>query len=149
MSIFLKKWCDKNHIKYTRSRPSKKNDNCYIEQRNDVVVRKYIGYECYDCEVAVIAMNKLYGVIRLYVNYFQPSFKLTSKTKLRDGKWKYTYDTPATPYQRVLARKDIPESAKMRLKDEYETLNPKLLLDKIKALTIKLQKIQKEAGCHF
>ena len=145
----LKKWCSLNHIQYTRSRPSKKNDNCYIEQRNDVVVRKYVGYERYDCEVAVTAMNELYSVIRLYVNYFQPSFKLISKTKLTNGKWKYTYDTPATPYQRVLARKDIPESTKMELKDEYETLNPKLLLDKIKTLTIKLQKIQKEAGYHF
>ena len=145
----LKKWCDENNIKYTRSRPSKKNDNCYVEQRNDVVVRKYVGYERYDCKRAVVAMNELYSVLRLYVNYFQPSFKLISKTKLKNGKWKYEYDTPATPYQRVLAREDIPESVKMKLKEEYETLNPKLLLDKIKALTIKLQKIQKEEGYHF
>lgn len=61
----------------------------------------------------------------------------------------YIYDTPATPYQRVLAREDISESVKMKLEEEYETLNPKLLLDKIKTLTIKLQKIQKEAGYHF
>ena len=145
----LKKWCDKNQIEYTRSRPSKKNDNCYIEQRNDVVVRKYVGYERYDCERAVIAMNELYGVLRLYINYFQPSFKLISKTKQRNGKWKYEYDIPATPYQRVMTSKDIPESTKMKLKEEYETLNPKLLLDKIKVLTIKLQKIQKEEGYHF
>ena len=145
----LKKWCDINHIEYTRSRPSKKNDNCYIEQRNDVVVRKYVGYERYDCNRAVAAMNELYSILRLYINYFQPSFKLVSKTKQTNGKWKYEYDTPATPYQRVLANKDIPESVKNKLKEEYETLNPIQLLDKIKTLTIRLQKIQKEEGYHF
>lgn len=145
----LKKWCDANHIKYTRSRPSKKNDNCYIEQRNNVVVRKYVGYERYDCNRSVVALNELYGVLRLYINYFQPSFKLVSKTKQTNGKWKYEYDTPATPYQRVLANKDIPESVKIKLKEEYETLNPIQLLGKIKTLTIRLQKIQKEEGYHF
>lgn len=149
INYMLKKWCDINHIELTRSRPSKKNDNCYIEQRNDVVVRKYVGYERYDCNEAVTAMNELYGVIRLYVNYFQPSFKLISKTKLRNGKWKYTYDKPSTPYERVMRNKDIPKITKVKLTKEYESLNPQLLLDKIKALTIRLQTIQKKQGYHF
>ena len=113
------------------------------------MVRKYVGYERYDCNKAVAAMNELYSILRLYINYFQPSFKLVSKTKQTNGKWKYKYDTPATPYQRVLANKGIPESVKNKLKEEYETLNPIQLLDKIKTLTIRLQKIQKEEGYHF
>ncbi len=56
---------------------------------NLVVVRKYIGYERYDCIEAVEAMNELYEVLRLYLNFFQPTFKLQGKekrVKLADGK---------------------------------------------------------------
>src|SRR5580700_5901701 len=53
-------WFEANDIEPSRSRPHKKNDNCYVEQRNLVVVRKYVGYERYDCAEAVEAMNKLY-----------------------------------------------------------------------------------------
>lgn len=145
----MAKWCTENNIEYTRSRPSKKNDNCFIEQRNNVVVRKYIGYERYDCKEAVRAMNELYGQLRLYINFFQPTFKLVEKRKLPNGKWKRVYDKPRTPYQRVLDNKDIPYEVKLKLIKQYETLNPKVLLGKIKALTIKLQRIQKEQGYHF
>lgn len=70
-------WFKANGIEPTRSRPHKKNDNCYIEQRNLVVVRKYVGYSRYDCLEAVTAMNKLYEVLRLYLNFFQPTYKLS------------------------------------------------------------------------
>jgi len=63
-------WFEANGIKPSRSRPNKKNDNCYVEQRNLVVVRKYVGYERYDCLEAVTVMNELYEVLRLYLNFF-------------------------------------------------------------------------------
>jgi hypothetical protein len=91
-------WCGRRGIELTRSRPNKKNDNCYIEQRNLVVVRKYVGYERYDCQEAVTVMNELYAVLRLYINYFQPTFKLQAKekrVKTTDGK------QTAKPYQRL------------------------------------------------
>lgn len=74
-------WCRDNRIDLTRSRPNKKNDKCYVEQRNRVVVRKYIGYERYDCPEAVAAMNELYEVLGLYINFFQPTYKPIRKTK--------------------------------------------------------------------
>jgi hypothetical protein len=82
-------WCQEHRIELTRSRPHKKNDNCYIEQRNLVVVRKYVGYGRYDCLEAVAAMNELYATLRLYLNFFQPTFKLQGKArrvKTVDGK---------------------------------------------------------------
>ncbi len=74
-------WCKRHRIELTRSRPSKKNDNCFIEQRNLVVVRKFVGYERYDCIEAVDALNELYWYVRLHVNFFQPTFKLQNKEK--------------------------------------------------------------------
>lgn len=145
----LIEWAKKRGIELTRSRPSKKNDNAYIEQRNLVVVRKYIGYERYDCQEAVNAMNELYDVIRLYVNFFQPTFKLQGKERRPNGGYKRIYDTPKTPYKRALEQPNIPKAVKDKLTDQYETLNPKLLRDKIQILTTKLERTQRELGYHF
>ncbi len=43
-----------------------------------------------------------------------------------------------TPYQRVLAHKDVTEDAKEKLRREHETLNPLLLLKKIATLKKKI-----------
>ncbi len=149
-------WCKQRRIELTRSRPSKKNDNCYIEQRNLVVVRKYVGYERYDCMEAVDAMNELYVALRLYLNFFQPTFKLQGKEKRvnTDGKqmakpYKRIYDIPKTPYKRVLEQKDIDQTIKDRLAAQYVTLNPKVLRDTIQVLTSKLERIQRAQGYHF
>lgn len=150
-------WCKRHRIELTRSRPNKKNDNCYVEQRNLVVVRRYVGYERYDCQEAVLAMNELYEALRLYLNFFQPTFKLQGKEKRArsaDGKqaakpYKRIYDKPQTPYKRVLERKDIDQWVKDRLTMQYETLNPKVLRDKIKVLTTRLERIQRDQGYHF
>ena len=153
-------WCKENSIDLTRSRPNKKNDNRYVEQRNRVVVRKYVGYERYDCAEAVAVMNELYDVLRLYINYFQPTYKLIRKEKRivasgeDEGKqygkpYKRIYDKIRTPYQRVLDQTDVAAEAKQTLQTQYETLNPKVLRDTIKSLTIKLHKTQQDQGYHF
>lgn len=148
-------WARKRKIDVTRSRPHKSNDNCFIEQRNLSVVRKYVGYERYDCEAAVDAMNELYAVLRLYVNYFQPTFKLKGKEKRVDaaGKqyakpYKRVYDMTRTPYQRVLEHPDIPQATKALLTAEYETLNPKVLRERIRTLTTNLERSQRVQGYH-
>jgi hypothetical protein len=150
-------WCDENSIDLSRSRPHKKNDNRYVEQRNRVVVRKYVGYERYDCAQAVEAMNELYDVLRLYINFFQPTYKLVRKEKRvlkADGTqaakpYKRIYDKIRTPYQRVLDREDIDQSVKDKLTKQYETLNPKVLRDTIRSLTTKLHRTQKTQGYHY
>jgi hypothetical protein len=151
-----KDWCEDQGIELTRSRPSKKNDNCFIEQRNNVVVRKYLGYERYDCKEAVTAMNELYKVLRLYINFFQPTYKLVERTPYttlgqnRKG-YKRLYGKPTTPYVRLNSLPDgiINKQSKQELAELYESLNPKLLRNRIKVLTIKLRKVQRSQGYHF
>lgn len=150
-------WFAQHGIEPSRSRPHKKNDNCYVEQRNLVVVRKYVGYERYDCQEAVDAMNELYTVLRLYLNFFQPTFKLVEKRKVVtvDGQkqvkksYRRVYDGVKTPYKRVLERNDIDQSVKGKLTEQYETLNPKVLRDTIQVLTRKLERTQRELGYHY
>lgn len=153
----LYNWTQAHGIAITRSRPSKKNDNCFVEQKNRSVVREYVGYERYDCQEAVDAMNKLYATLRLYINFFQPVYKLQGKEKRvnsTDGSqaakpYKRLYDTPATPYARALKRTDIPQAVKQKLREQYEILNPKTLHDTIQVLTRKLERIQRNHGYHF
>jgi hypothetical protein len=126
----LKRYCEQEHITFTRCRPYKKNDQAYVEQKNWTAVRQNVGYDRYEGQAACAALNALYEPLRLYLNFFQPVMVLVEK--VRDGaKVTKRYDVAQTPYQRVLAAPDVPEEAKERLRKLYPTLNPAALLRQI------------------
>ena len=70
-------------MEFTRCRPYRKNDQAWVEQKNGAVVRRIVGYRRYVGLEAAAALGRLYMSVRLFVNFFQPSFKLASKK--RDG----------------------------------------------------------------
>jgi hypothetical protein len=133
----LIRFCQEKRITFTRSRSCRKNDNCYVEQKNYTVVRRYVGYARYDTEAAQQLLNELYGYLRLYVNFFQPVMKLIQKTRI-GSKVRKKYDKPQTPYQRVLASSFVPETKKQVLREQYAQLNPADLRRKIARLQDKL-----------
>lgn len=119
----LRRYCAREKITFTRARPYRKNDNCFVEQKNYSVVRRNVGYQRYETEKELELLNELYRHLRLYTNYFQPVMKLVSKE--RDGaRVRKKYDPAQTPYRRVLASAQIDQQKKARLKREYEGLNP-------------------------
>ena len=136
----LFRYCTENKITFTRSRPYRKNDNCFVEQKNYSVVRRAVGYRRYDTPSELEALNDLYAVLRLYTNYFQPSMKLIKKTR-NGSKVRKKYDGARTPYCRVLESKVIPEQAKEELKRVYETLNPVKLGRQISRLQDRLDEL--------
>lgn len=136
----LLRFCQEKEITFTRSRPYRKNDNCFVEQKNYSVVRKTVGYLRYDTEEELKILNELYGYLRLYTNFFQPTMKLVEKTRV-GSKVKKRYDQVKTPYRRVLESPHIPEENKKRLEQEYATLNPAELKRKITKLQDKLIKL--------
>jgi len=75
-------------ITFTRTRPYRKNDNCYVEQKNYSVVRRAVGYQRFDTPTKKdCCLNQLYDTLRLYTNFFQPVMKLKSKeTAWQSGK---------------------------------------------------------------
>ena len=88
-------WCRAQKIEVTRSRAYKKNDQAFVEQKNGAVVRRLVGYGRFDGAETARIMARLYAAARLYVNFFQPSFKL--KEKRREGaKVIKRYHDPAT-----------------------------------------------------
>lgn len=142
-------YCEENGVKFTRSRPNRKNDNCFIEERNNSIVRRAVGYARFDSEEQLKMLNELYSLIRLYTNYFQPIMKLVRKERL-GSRVKKIYDTPMTPYQRVLASPDVSEIEKRKLRKVYGTLNPAQLKREITVLQNKLtnanqQRVKKRA----
>lgn len=98
----LARYCEKNNILRFRSRPYKKNDQAHIEQKNWTHVRKLIGYDRYDTQEAVDAMNDLYrNEWRLFCNLYLPSVKLEKKIRI-GSKIKRVYAKAKTPLDRLL-----------------------------------------------
>jgi hypothetical protein len=136
----VRDYCQTAGIEFTRCRPYRKNDQAWVEQKNGAVVRRAVGYRRYEGLAAAAALARLYAAMRLFVNYFQPSFKLAGKT--RDGaKVMKRYHAPATPYQRLLTEPRLPEGAKRRLKAVFATLDPVRLLSEIRAAQAQLVEI--------
>jgi hypothetical protein len=119
----LYRYCLAEEITFTRGRAYRKNDSCFVEQKNWTVVRQHVGYARYDTEGELEVLKELYSHLRLWVNHFQPVMKLAEK--IRDGaKVTRRYDTARTPYRRVLASEHVSKAAKRRLEAEHLEMNP-------------------------
>ncbi len=123
INMHLFRYCTEREITFTRSRPYRKNDNCFVEQKNWPVVRQSVGYARYDTAAELGALEDLYRVLRLYVNFFQPQMKLVSKTR-RGAKVTKRFDLARTPYRRALESRHVAEAAKQDLGETYLSLNP-------------------------
>ena len=125
-------YCKDNGLEQTRSRAYKKNDQAWVEQKNGAIVRRLVGYGRLSGLAATQALAQLYSASRLCVNFFQPSFKLKSKT--RDGaRVSKTYHAPATPCDRLLTSPCVSETVKSKLKAQFDGLDPVLLLRDIRS----------------
>lgn len=129
----LLRYCEKEKITFTRSRAYRKNDQAHVEEKNGSVVRRLVGYDRYEGMNAWRALTALYEVLRLYVNFFQPSVKLLSKER-KEGRTTKHYDKAQTPYQRVLCSSAIGENQKSRLRDSYQRLDPVVIFKELERL---------------
>ena len=144
VNYHLINYCEKEDLEFTRSRPNKKNDNAYIEQKNWTHVRKVFGYLRYDTDKELHLMNSLYdNELRLYKNFFSPVMKLINKERI-GGKVKRKYDIPKTPYQRLIESGQISDEKKKELKIVYRSLNPAELKRKIDEKTHNLYRAYEE-----
>jgi hypothetical protein len=123
-------YCQREGITFTRSRPYKKNDSCHVEQKNWSVIRRLVGYDRYSSRTALEALNRVYDLLRLYLNFFQPVMKLVTKTR-HGAKVHKVYDTARTPYRRLLEAGVLTEAKQQELVAMYYGLNPVSLLRQI------------------
>ena len=132
MNETVRNYCMEAGVEFTRSRPYRKNDQAWVEQKNGAVVRHTVGYRRYEGLEAAAALAELYRSLRLFVNFFQPSFKLAEKS--RDGaKVTKRYHSPATPHQRLVSDPRTTAATLDRVAAIYAGLDPVQLLNAIRS----------------
>jgi len=117
INYHLAAFCSDSQIQFIRCRPYVKNDQCHIEQKNGAIVRKHAGYARYDNAEQFRLLGRLYGVLRLLVNFYEPSLKGKEKA--------------ATPYRRLLASGILSQAARSELEQVYQSLNPVALRNEL------------------
>ena len=135
----LVRYCQKEELFFTRSRPYMKNDNAYVEQKNNTHIRKLLGYGRFDTLAQLEMINDLYrNEWRLFSNFFRPVMKIKRKEKVNNSLCHKIYDTAKTPYQRLMESDQISEEQKAKLRELYLSLNPvqlkKIINEKVKKI---------------
>jgi len=126
-------YCRREQITFTRGRAYRKNDQCFVEQKNGVIVRQLVGYDRFEGEAAYRQLTEVYRAVRFSINFFQPSMKL--REKQRDGsRTRRRYDPAQTPYRRLLTRELLAPETQQRLATLAQTLDPVRLLQQIETL---------------
>lgn len=140
----VKSWCEAAGVEFTRSRPYRKNDQAHIEQKNGAIVRRMVGYRRLEGLAAAEALARLYRSMRLFVNFYQPSFRLAEKR--REGAVvRKRYHPPLTPHQRLVADPRVPQAQKDALDARHAELDPVRLLSEIRAAQQALVEIADKA----
>jgi len=129
----LIEYCKREKITFTRGRAYKKNDQCYVEQKNGAVVRQLVGYDRFEGQRAYKQLTELYRAVRLYINLFQPSMKLLEKQR-ENSRVHRIYDTARTPFQRLRASGEKYIQGLEKLNYINEVLDPVRLLKQMEAL---------------
>jgi hypothetical protein len=134
-------------IQLLRSRPYKKDDNCYVEQKNFTHVRELVGYDRLDVRECAEILDGIYRELwNPLQNFFLPAVKLLRKTRI-GARLRKQYDRPRTPYERLLECPSIPEHSKTLLKERYESLDPFALHDELeKRLKLLFQTLRRKSG---
>jgi hypothetical protein len=122
----LVRYFEQHQVTFTRSRPYKKNDQAFVEQKNGAIVRQFVGYRRYTSAEAADLLEAIYRDLHAYINFFQPVLKLIFKER-RGARVYKKYDQAKTPHQRAMLSPDVSDICKIRLQHQYSLLNPAAL----------------------
>ena len=116
-------YCRREGITFTRRRAGKKNDSAHVEQKNGAIIRHLIGYDRYASKAAYAQLARVYRLVRLHANFFQPVQRLVAKHRegARLRRW---HDRAQTPFQRLIAADVLTPAAQEDLHALYRRLNP-------------------------
>ncbi|MDR2373831.1 MAG: transposase family protein [Bifidobacteriaceae bacterium] len=133
-------WCERKGIaSITRSRPYEHNDNAHVEQRNGAWVRKHAFRYRYETDAEMALLNRLWVDVMDKQNHLLPCVKAVDWAETRSGRKKRVYDSPRTPYRRVLDAAALPDGPKAdRLAARHQDLNPAAITRRINQAQNKL-----------
>jgi hypothetical protein len=135
----LVQYCSQQRLTFTRSRPYWKNDQAHVEQKNWSIVRKVIGYDRYESAEALAQLNRVYEILRLWTNHWQPVMKLIGKQRV-GAKLRKRYDVARTPYQRLRDNRDLTLPRRRRLEAEHAQLTPLALKQQLDSAVLQLER---------
>ena len=119
----LYQYTQKEGLEFSHSRPYHKNDQPRVEQRNGSLVRRLVGYGRYSSKDALASMERVYALGCAHANFFRPTTKLLSSER-HGARVAKRYDSPKTPYQRLLATGALTVEQIDSLAEQYAALNP-------------------------
>jgi hypothetical protein len=134
-------YCRQHGIRVTRGRSYRKNDQAWVEQRNAVAVRRLVGHHRYSSRAAFTVLQRLYGLLRLQLNFFRPVRKVL-RTERHGSTLRKIYDRPQTPYHRLLAAGILTPAQQTALTGEYLAINPRALTLHINQTLVTLWKLR-------
>ncbi len=143
LNAHLVRYCTQEQLTFTRSRPYWKNDQAHVEQKNWSVVRRLVGYGRFESEAALVQLNRVYDLLRIWTNFWQPSLKLIAKE--RDdttGKSRKHYDAAQTPYRRLLASGLLDDTQQQALAATLAAYGPAALRRQLAAAIEQLGRLQ-------
>jgi transposase InsO family protein len=132
------KWCSTNSLPFTRSRDHKKNDNCFVEQKNGAVVREYVGHDRLEGLEEQALLAAVYKPLVPLLNFFMPIRKLKSKIRVGSKEIK-VYDDPASPFQRLMESAELGQDTKNRLTEQIALYNPVELQHNVNKAILRLR----------
>jgi hypothetical protein len=135
-------------LRLSRSRPYHKNDNRWVEQKNDTLVRAYLGHGRLDTLRHVGALNQLYELMWVYYNLFQPVLHLREKTYI-EGKVRRKWGEARTPYERLKQMEALTTAQRQKLDLLYTQTNPRALRSEIYSRLSQLWDTQKRQHEHI
>jgi hypothetical protein len=144
LNAHLVRYCAEHRLTFTRSRPYWKNDQAHVEQKNWSVVRKVLGYDRYEGEAALAQLDRVYELLRLWANHWQPVLKLVGKERV-GAKLRKRYDVARTPYQRLRESRELSLPRRRRLEAEHATLRPLALKQELDRAGAQLERLRARA----
>jgi len=133
----LRRFCDVHGIRFTRSRPYHKNDNCYVESKNWTLVRRCLGYRRFGTKSQLADLQQLETLLAQRANILQPSMALLEKVRI-GSKIQKRYHAPMTPLHRLLQAPEVSDQAKAPLLHELKAIDPLALQRDIGILEARL-----------
>lgn len=131
-------WCNAHNIRMTRSRPHHSNDNPFVEQKNEAVVRRSAFNYRYDTDAELGLLNELWPLVNLRKNLFLPTKKVTGYHLSRKGKSVRSYDDPRTPADRIKDTGIMLEPQRHYLDELYASLDLAGLTNRINEIQQRL-----------
>ncbi|MDF1515162.1 MAG: hypothetical protein P1S60_15235 [Anaerolineae bacterium] len=123
--------------KLSRSRPYRKNDNRFVEQKNSSLVRAYFGDIRLDTVAQTKALESIYQQLWLFNNCFQPSLRLSAKQTIPADDQPPArirrHHSARTPWQRICDADVLPVDVRDLLQIRINVTNPRVLRRQIYA----------------